>query len=560
MYAPGTPNYDLSTAAGRLFVAVEIDTYLAGTALAGGGLAIAEGAIGEEELAVVASDAVTVRASDMGYVSLFADTPSGAVYPPTLAAGFSSNVTMDLNPGGSRGSVAWGTLDLIADDRRYDAGLLGSNADRRTVRVLAGKKTYDTTRRRWVDPAYATLATLFTGLGAPWTAVEGGISLPVRDASAYLERPFQTKTYGGTGGYDGYPELAGRLLPRLRGGSAASPVQNIAPVLIDQVNNIWQYSDAPGAIVAMYEDGATTLNNSGTTTDLYSGTTPAGFWRSDNTRSMFQLGSPAAGAITIDARGSFPIAGAVSLASDVAYRMALEDMAIPTALLNTIVWSLFSIPNPYIGGWYWDGTSAEDGATAIARLLSSIGAAAVPLRDGRLTIVGVRTLLGGTPSVTYTEAELVRVRRIALPPSVSPPPYRIRWGYGHNFNVQASGLNPTTTTAHRAFAKEADRFAAASNALILAAWRRPNDLPPIPTALCRRADAQEMADLMISLWGTERRLYSVDVPLQIALRHDVGDYISIAYPIEDLDSGKTAQIVGESIRTAEELATLICLV
>jgi len=556
--------YNLSITEGPLFVALELDTYRPGGTYATAGLVWGEAPHAAMPLAAAAAaDSTTLRASDLGYVSRSTDSIGTQVYVPTLEQGFAANRIIELAPGTAAYSASWGDVRLASDDRRYDAGLSGTNADQRAVKILLGRKTRDVARGLWIDPPYASLAALFTGLAQPWQADERALAVPVRDFGAYLERPYLQDSYGGTGALDGTADIAGRLKPRLRGGNASAPVLNISPVRIDAVNNIWQLSDGEATITALYENGASVFAFAGDVANLYVGSTPAGQYRTNKAAGLFQLGSPNAGQITCDAWGKFPGAGA--LAQDLANTIALQilslDLALPAATYDSASFTSIDSGAFYEAGWYWSGAEQEDCTTAVARFLASINARLITRRDGVIACLPLRAVPNGTtPAGAFGASQIVSLRRAPLPSTVAPPIYRVRWGYNHNHTVMASGVNGTVTDARRQFLANADRFSAASDNAVLLRYRRPNDAPPTPNALLTSGDATAMAAQVLGMWSTERKLYSVELPIALALRHDLGDVLSVTYPLDDLDAGKLGVVVGEQMRLGDATSSLMVLV
>jgi hypothetical protein len=376
--APGSAAYKLADAQGPLFSCLELDVYRPGGTYATAGLAHAEAPQGAMPLAAgAAADSDVLRASDLGYVSRTTDSIGLQVYVPTMQDGFAVNRSIGLEPGTAAYSAAWGDVRLASDDRRYDSGLLGRNADQRNVRILLGRKVRDLSRGLWTDPPYADLAQLFSGLAQPWQADEQALAVPVRDFGSYLERPYLQAAYGGTGGTDGTADIAGRLKPRLRGGDASNPVRNISPVRIDSVNNVWQISTDAATITALYENGAAVFTFGGDVANLYSGSTAAGQYRTNIANGLFQLGSPNAGQITCDAWGLFPTGTSGfspphGIANYQALLMLTRDLLLPDGTVNGGTFGATSAPGLYEAGWYWDGSQQESCGDAVARFLASI--------------------------------------------------------------------------------------------------------------------------------------------------------------------------------------------
>jgi hypothetical protein len=544
------------------FFAIEMDAFRPGAALPGGAepWAALPWADDPGEAGPAEAEEI-VRASDAGYRTRESDVDGLQIYSPTVEQAFALDRAMRLAPGDAAVAAGWGSLRLANAGRQYDALAAASNADGRRVRVLSGTKTRDASRGYLVDPPYADLSEVFVGIGQPWFLGESVLDVPLRDASYWIERLLQTETYAGTGGLEGPAELAGTLKPKTRGGSASYPVRNVMPVLVDPTALIYQYTDGPGTVVALYEGGDAQIPFASDTTDLYSGVTPAGQYRTDNSKGLFQLGSRPVRAITVDVTGAFVVAGAQSTAAAVARYLLAEDMALPAEFLDTASFTALDAAYPWTAGWHWP--EATDGAAAAGVLLASLGARLVPTRDGRLTALALRALSSSaTPDATLATDQIVSLRPRALGAPLDPPPYRWRIGYQRAHTVQATDLDPDVTEARRQFLAASDRFAVWASTDVLAAFRRPQDPPELPTALLQQTHAQSLAEALGALWGTvpARRLYDVEVPLEIGLQRDIGDVVSLVYPLHDLDEGKLGQVVGDSLRAQDDTMILQVLV
>jgi len=412
-----------------------------------------------------------------------------------------------------------------------------------------------TARNIWTSPALADLSTVFTGVAGTWTAADNSVVIPIRDISYWLERPIQSAVYGGAGFYDGTAELAGVTLPKLRG-----KAYNISPVLIDPVEYIYQYNDGPGTVVALYERGATGASGivfDTDTTDLYTGTTPAGEYRTDNSRGLFQLGSPPVGQITLTATGQFPTAGNITNLSSIARYLQSEDAGVPSGFMNTTSYSDAATAYPYSGGIYMAAGSGMTARAAVAYVLSSFAAKLNNGRDGRSSVFVLRAAsLSATPTAALNEYTAKSVRAIELPSQLSPPPYRIRVGFQHNYTVQTDASELATDT-HREFIAQADRFKTASNAAILAAYRRPNDLPPFGGALDSGTDAATVAGEVEALWCAYRSTYLVTVPMEIGLGLDLGQTVLLTWPSAFLRLGQRGLIVREQFRSQEDITFMV---
>ncbi|MDR3538240.1 MAG: hypothetical protein P4L71_17225 [Acetobacteraceae bacterium] len=414
-----------------------------------------------------------------------------------------------------------------------------------------------------VDPAYASLAPLLTCMATPWLLADTTLQVPLRDATYWLDGPLQTTLYAGTGGYEGAASLAGQPKPKARGGTAAHPICNVTPVLIDAAALIYQYTDGPGTVVNLYEGAALTIVSAGDTTNLYAGSTAAGHYRTDNSRGLFQLGSPPASgyAITCDVTGAFPLAGAQTTLMAIARYLMTEDLGLPVANIDLAAVAAADAAYPYTAG-VWFAPQAVTASVALAQLYSSIGAKLVPQRDGTLGTFVLRALTGSeTPAASLDITNIVSLTPQPLPASLTPPPYRIRVGYQHNNAVQTTGINTATATStQQQFVAAADRYGVWISTTIQAAYGRPNDPDPLVGALLVQADAQAVANALGALWGAAPRTYDVEVPLAVGVGLDIGDVVSVTYPSAGLRAGRLGQVVGDSFTSTAATITVRVLI
>jgi hypothetical protein len=547
---------------GPPFFCIEVQTYKPGTTtytFSQGHGSHPHGALAE--LADSVEGSGVILASDLGYRTKTSDPLGLRVYPPHVDQAFAVDRRVNLDPAQSGLGAAWGTITLANANRTYDAIAAAWNSDGRQVRVLWGQKSWDYTRGIFLDPSYLALAPVFVGVATPWFLSDAALEIPLRDPSYWIERPLQTTLYLGTGTYEGPAALTGTPKPKARGGTSGNPICNVTPVLIDPTNRIYQYTDGPGTVVNLYEGGALTIVLQGNTTNLYSGSTSAGQYRTDNSRGLFQLGSVPVRTITCDVTGQFPIAGAVTTAAQIARYLLTEDLAIPASFIESGSFTTVDIARPYVSGIYFGPNDSPDGATALQRVLTSFAAQLLPTRSGQLRLVTLRALpVTAVPVAAFTPANVIACVPRSLPGTIDPPPYRFRVGYQHNYTTQDSDIGPTTTDTHRQFIAAADRYASASSAAVLSGYRRPNDTAPIGVALLVQTDAQTVANELVALWSTRRRVYDVTVPVAPGLAIDAGDVVSLTYPTDDLHGGKLAQVVGEQFRSQDATTTLQVLV
>jgi len=545
------------------FLIVELDVYKPGLLT----VTTSEGHLSHPHLALAEAEdpieaSAKIIASDLGYRTLSTDAGGIVAYPPIIDQAFQVDNKLNLDPGNSGIGASWGTIILSNANDRFDALAGTYNSDGRDIRILTGVKTFDANRQYHRDPSYASLTVMWAGVATPWFLSDNALTVPIRDPSYWLDRPYQNNVYGGTGTYDGNAALTGKSKPRTRGGTTANPVANVSPVLVDPTNRIYQYTDGPGTVVALYEGGATVITFASDTTNLYAGSTPAGQYRTDNSRGLFQLGSVPVRTITADVTGAFPVAGAITTFAAIARYLLTEDLVLPPAWINLTTFTAADAAYPYTSGFFLESGDTSTGIDVLTRLLSGPGAKLLAKRDGKLAMFMLRSLVSGVvAAAAYDLSNIILIDPVQLPNTLDPPPYRFRSEYSHNHTVQSSDVNTASTTAaHKQFIEQTGLLAYWSSSTILTAYRRPNDPAPITGALLKLVDAQTVVNELGALWGVRRRLYDVTVPSFLNLSRDIGDVVSITYPMDDLAAGRLGQIVGYSFRSPDSATILRVLV
>jgi hypothetical protein len=498
----------------------------------------------------------TLLVSDGGYRTAPTDPGGVVAYPPLIEEAFAFDRAVNLDLSQSNIGASWGAVRISNADRRFDTVATTQNNDGRPVKILRGAKVLDAQRGVLMDPAYATLATVFAGVSTAWSLTDTALVVPLRDASYWLEQPIQTSLYQGTGGYEGPSTLTNTTKPKTRG-----TVYNVSPVLIDASYLIYQYTDGPGSVIALYEGGYANRVLAADTTNLYAGTTASGQYRTDNSRGLFQLGNTASAQITCDCAGSFVGAGMPTSAVNIARYLLAEDLAVPTTYIDPYSFGQAAHDYSFPGGVHFAAGEAVDGITAVDRVLSALGGMLFPARDGTLhCLVLTAPAIGATPAAVFTANDTVSITPATLPGSLWPPPYRIRVGYKHNYTVQASGLLGAATAAQKQFIAQADRYAGTISGTIQTSYARPNDHAPIGGALNAYVDALAVSQYLMRLWGVRRRLYAVVVPVDIGITREIGDIVRLVWPMDDLGGGQLGTIVGDSFRSGDATLTLKVLV
>lgn len=536
---------------GTIFHTVEIDVEIPGTAAqfnpARGWGTAPQGAL--TQLPQHAGSTETLRFSDLGYVD-----EAHRPYPPLVSQAFAIDRRLDLVPSAGSSTEAWGSVTFANPYGMLDNAVRTRVVDHQPVRVAWGAKRRDLRRGIDLDPPSTSLAPAFTGLGQSWQPDLYSVSIGLQDVSYWLDTVMSVPAYTGSGALGGDSNVAGRLMPRLRGA-----VLNITPVLIDAVNLVYQVSDGPGAITALFEGGLQGgIIDAGQTDDLYANPPDPGHYvvQASGSGLYFRLGTKPVYAITVDATGYLPDGTSPGPLLDLLRGMIVQDLAIPASVLDP-GWATGLSWAPWPGGWFWDGTTTETGRTVVDAMLSGLGVRLIPSRSGTLRPVQIASP-SGQPVAALDGDTITAVSAVALDASLDPPPWRWRVGYQHVVTVQAagSGLSPQITAERQALVAQADRIGSWISQDIRARYRVPNDPALLATALARQSDAQAVAAVHGALWSAQRRIWAVSVPKAIGYGIDLGDVISVTWPVPGLENTALGLVVGEQLRSDEPTVTL----
>ncbi|MBS1082469.1 hypothetical protein [Gluconobacter kondonii] len=496
----------------------------------------------------------TLRFSDAGYV-----TQDHIPYPPYVTQALDLSRSLTLSADAMGGSYSIGILTLANPDGVLDGLIQTRVNDHLPVTLREGVRQWDRGRQIWTDPDRETLQPVFSGLGKNWQPGLNSVSVTLLDATYWLDGTVPTSVYGGTGRLDGDSNVVGREIPRLRGTAC-----NITPVLIDSSNFVYQISDGPADVTALYEGGFVDISFGGAVSDIYAASPDPGTYTlmSNGSGTWIRLGTKPVYGITVDAVGRFRSGAAPSNVLDVLRQFLIEDLVMPSAYID-VSWTTTSSLVPYPGGWFWDGSGSVTGKQAVSTLLSGLGISLVPTRNGTLQPIRLLDPADAGDPVLALSADLISaISPVALDSSLDPPSWRWRIGWQHNFTVQTagSGLHPQASAERQSLIAESDRGAVWFDTAVKAAWRVPNDPALITTALARQADAQVVAGWHGALWGTRRHLWAVDVPQNLALQIDLGQPVQLQAPVPGASKGVPGIVVSEHMTSAANTTTLTILV
>jgi hypothetical protein len=492
--------------------------------------------------AAPAGGAETIRVSDLGY-------RGAQPYAPLLVAGPDIERRVGLAPGAAD-SLGWGVLRLATPGLVPGTALTGRDTAMRRVRLRAGLRGRDATRGYVTDPAPAGLVDIFEGLAGTWQPRDDGAEIPLRDPSAWLDAPIGRRKFLGTGGGEGPASLTGTPFPLVRGGSAGAPVRACPVIPVDPANGVYRWSDV-GSVTALYEDGAAVYTPAGQVANVLSASPGAGNWSWD-ANGLVRVGSDPEGAITVDGWSG------ESLAARVIRDLLLTTLALPAQSFDADSVSITAARVPYVGGWAWTGE--ERARDAIQPLLAALGARLIASRSGGLRLWALRALgPEARPVAAFDAASAVSIEPVPLGAPLTPPAADWVVGYGRTHAI-ATAPKPVVTPEERDRVTQPWRTARWTDAANLTRYAQASRPPLVETALLGALDAQGLANALGALWGVQRSLWRVTVPMGAALLRDLGDVVQLRWPADGLRGGALGQVVGDSIRGGEATASLLVLV
>lgn len=254
-------------------------------------------------------------------------------YHVRLTQSFNTEVGVfdDNVPGGT--TVAVGSISLLNTDGAFDY-LLGYAWDKRSVIV---KKGYE-------GDAYAAYTTIFTGTSLEASVSGSYLVIAIRDSSTALTDVFQPNKFLGTGGSEGFSDLAGKRKPLCYG-----RVRNLLPVAVDSALLVLQVHDgAVENVQAVYDRGnkLTCSQNYASYAALTSATIEPGFYATYRAGGFIRLGAKPAGTLTADVDGEFYAATVNNLPQLVNLVLQNKSLISSTAIDQTSV-TAFAADVPY---------------------------------------------------------------------------------------------------------------------------------------------------------------------------------------------------------------------
>ncbi len=436
--------------------------------------------------------------------------------------------TMPLLPEEERRALRqFGLLEIGNADGALDAILQSYAVDGRRVRVLFGPK----------GGAYSDFSVVADVLGTGWAGDSLLVRLGLRDQSYSLDLPLQTDLYLGTGGAEGTSEIKGKPKPLLFG-----RCRNVAPVLIDPTNLIYQVHD--GVIFAVddvFDRGAVltdSLDDAANYAALVALSVAAGEFATAKAVGLFKLGALPDGLVTCDVRGDADPDYQNTL--DVICLRILRDRALLSGRwINTATFAGAAAMAGEIG-IYISQNETPSTAQVLSMLMAAVGGWWGAGRDGRIRAGRLTKPEDRSPNL-YLDIYKI----LTLEPEDAPVPrWRQRVGYQPNWTPQrGEDLATSVDAARRQFLTEPTRVVQSADSTVRVRHLQALDPQPLPTLYESSTAALTLATYLLALHSPDRKIYRVTVG-RLAYLVDLQSVVRVTWPRFGLNQGKNFAVIG----------------
>ena len=459
----------------------------------------------------------TVYLSDKGFFTEPDDDPANTSYLPLVNNAFQFNVSIMSGREFRGGLPSFGAIRIKAGDGSLD-GLSDMFWSGRRATIYAGGKGFS---RSEFEP-------VFNGVVQSIEFDEDEIVVNISDKSHVLETSFNQILYAGTGGLEGGEDIKGDVKPLCYG-----EVKNVPLKLVDQANNIYQVHDGSIEEVTTVYDRGVALNDDGDVADITAASVSSGNYKTQLSGGYIKLGGNPDGRVTADVKGC-NAGGYVDHVGAIASRLVSSKMGDQNFGSNDIAQGDLNALDSTIEG------SVGIFINKRTQLNSVIDDMTVPLnlfwlftRTGRLSIGLIDSPSNDVLSIqkdsviddTFDAIEVI------------PPAWRIKAGYGKNFQVQEpDDIAAAATDDHKSFATEEFRSVIVEdrNTRLKSIDGSEIEFESIFTS---ESAANDYLSRLVRIYQSPRKIYRLKV-MDVLFRIYVGDVVRLYYDRYGLDGGK----------------------
>lgn len=479
--------------------------------------------------------APTIVASDRGWVQEPGDTGDFAVYPPRMLEPPAVERFIPVYPGeGRRAQIEAGELRFTNVDGALDtiAGEWAVAGRKVKLTRAPHRRPAHAPRSTWVEVASLRASEAFEGTDT--------LRMPLRSAAADLQIT-ANNLYTGAGGTEGSTGIEGVAKPRVFGF-----VRNIKPVLIDDVNRIYQLHDGATHEIVAVRDGGIDLilhANMSSYASLVAESPGTGKYASYKSGGFIKLHDDPV-FLTADVRGETD-GGYASTAS----LAAAQILRVIGGVASATASSFAAWPQSEVGIIVREGT-VED---AMNQLAEGLGAA----WWGANTLGQFEGNIISAPVATSSTLVIEPYMQLSAPEETSgsmPPWWRVKISYQQIETIQEGPDIVAAASTHiQEFYGKKRRFAIASDITVKTRYPLAVDGPELPGVLESKTAASTLAQSLLSIYKVPRRTWSVRVgPRAGGINWwtiPIGTTVTLRWPgIPTLANGKAFLVRGISAR------------
>ncbi len=482
----------------------------------------------------VAAGIVSLYLSDVGFITEPGDSPANVYWDRRLRVALSLKRSLFADGDiGGRSEIGAGVT--IAEN--LDGALDGWSAydwDGRRIDIWYSAKE---------KPLWADFTLVWSGTAERFVPGTDEVRVELRDLQLLLDRSYQANRFAGTGGPEGFAELAGRRKPRAMG----RPRQ-ISPIQICKSPVVYCYGDGPcGGVLAAY-DRADLFTAVGSDFSTYAAMVAASMAGLDyvtcNALGLIRFAAQPVGPVTLDVEGrTLSGSTALTFANMLSVVLPIDTSLTSGDFATGTVAAMNSLCPQVLGHWY-DGSGEVNFADVVDEWAESIGAYWGFNLDRKLGL-GLFT----TPKVT-ADYSFVQRQILSIDPAATDRRMATQTiGFGRRWlPLSDAEIAGSIVTGRDALGQEwqsasyTDSTVAAQS--LLARTER------VDTCLMSQSDAAAEAQRRVGLHGPRRQAFELRVPFTPGL--DAGATVSVTHERHGLSGGKRFVVMAAERDAAAE--------
>lgn len=479
------------------------------------------------------------------FVTRPTDTPAHRYIPGFVARNLTLGRRINQAADGQFGSMieaVHGEIELDNSEGQLDQMVSQFRVDGRRIILKIGSTEITTLGRTQVQP-YQMFETVYTTTALDMYHEKSVVRLSLGSLAERLNNRLQNTTYTGAGGATGTSDMAGRTVP-----TALGRCLNVAAQILDP--NVLTFDLHGGSISTVekvYDMGVELAFAADypSYTALAAATVPDATYATSLAAGKIKLGSPPAGAITVDLRGDIDNTNLSYVGNHATImRMILRDYAgFTNAELDLQSFLDLNAIQTWEMGLFFPAGDQSTIAQVIEEIAFSCGAFAGQDRSGLFRVKRL-DVPATNADWRFTDRDILidKFERIRLP-------YRIPWkawqvGYSKNWTIQSGGdLASGVTQSRRTFLESEYRFKFAQSTTIALAHRTSSGAPARRSLFLSGDGAQAEADRLQAFYSYGRAMYRFSVKTAL-FSVEIGQTVRIILDRYDLQNGKNFVVVG----------------